>query len=252
MPYQVKIPVFEGPLDLLLHLLDKNEVDICNIPIALITQQYLEYLSYAQEVDLELTSEFLLMACTLLAIKARMLLPKTKAQQPEEEEEDPRQELVEKLIQYKLYKESAQLFKDLESQQGKKFFREIDELQLLRMFPPPNPVGDVSVLDLFSVYQHVLRKLEKKGEYLSVSREKVTIRQKIEVIMQELRKKPHGLSFAKLLEAAADRAEIIVVFLAILELARQGVITLMQAGLFADIQIFLTAPVTENEKGVLL
>ncbi len=249
MSYQVKIPIFEGPMDLLLHLLDKNEVDIYNIPIALITQQYLEYIAMAQEVDLELTSEFLLMACTLLSIKARMLLPNSKAAPEEEELKDPRQELVDKLLEYKLYKEKAQAFKELAIQQGKIYWREVDEARLLRMFPLPNPVGEISAADLFSVYQQMLRKIEKKGEFFSITREEMTIQNKIALISRLILEKPNGLSFTKLLDGAKSKSEIIVIFLAVLELTRQGSIVLVQLSLFSDIQIFLKAPVIANEKG---
>lgn len=143
MPYEVKIPVYEGPMDLLLQLIDDNEVDIYDIPIALITQQYLDYLNLAEEMDLELTSEFVLMACTLLSIKAKMLLPKPPKIEEEEDEIDPRQELVDKLLEYKLFKEKAEVFKSMETKQAMVFTREVDEVKLLQEFPPDNPLGTI-------------------------------------------------------------------------------------------------------------
>ncbi|MCR4442903.1 MAG: segregation/condensation protein A [Peptococcaceae bacterium] len=240
MVYKIKVPVFEGPLDLLLHLIEKNEVDIYNIPIALIVQQYLEYLALAREVDLELTSEFLLMVCTLLAIKARMLLPRHAASsEEEEEEEDPRRELVEKLLEYKIYKEVAGEFREKEILWSKVFWREIDEAKLLKEFPPLNPLGTVTMADLFTAYNHVLRKYEKKREVVSITRDEITVREKIEYILNRLYKKPSGLSFKSLFSGMSSRSEVIVTFLALLELARRGTVMLRQAHLFSDILIFL-------------
>ena len=239
MAYQVKVPVFEGPLDLLLHLIDKNEVDIYDIPIALITQQYLDYLALAGEVDLELTSEFLLMACTLLAIKARMLLPQHAAPEEEEGLEDPRQELVEKILEYKLYKEKAAEFRKLENDQAKVFWREIDEYRLLREFLPDNPLGDISMKDLMQAYNHILRKIEKKREVVAITREEITVQEKMGELIVHLKKKPSGLSFNGLFRGAADRVEVIVTFLALLELARRNLIILRQNRLFSNIRIYL-------------
>jgi len=239
MAYQVKVPVFEGPLDLLLHLIEKNEVDIYDIPIALITQQYLDYLQLAGEIDLELTSEFLLMACTLLAIKARMLLPKHISSKDEEDEGDPRQELVEKILEYKLYKEKAGEFRRMENEQSRVFWREIDEDRLLKEFPPSNPLGAVSLEDLLMAYNQILRKIEKKREVISITREEITVQEKIAEILERLRKKPSGLSFNRLFGSAANREEVIVTFLALLELARRKHIILRQNRLFSDIRIYL-------------
>lgn len=239
MSYQVKIPVFEGPMDLLLHLIEKNEVDIYDIPISLITQQYLDYLALAEELDLELTSEFLLLACTLLSIKARMLLPKPPRLQPDEEEVDPRQELVEKIIEYKLFKEKAERFKEMEGSQAKVFWREIDEVKLLKEFPPSNPLGSVEMEDLIKAYRQVMRKLEKKNEVVSISRIEITLQDKMEYIISRLKKRPQGLSFTQILSRAASRDELIISFLAILELARRGQIRLEQKTLFAKIVISL-------------
>lgn len=226
-------------MDLLLHLLEKNEVDIYNIPVALITQQYLEYLSLAGEVDLELTSEFLVMACTLLTLKARMLLPKQVHTTEEEEGEDPRQELVERLLEYKIYKEKAQEFKEMELKQAKVFWREIDEARLVREFPPSNPLGSVSPEELFKAYHQVLRKVEKRMGVVSITRESITIQEKMVYILHRLDKKASGLSFYQLFSQSSNYEEVIVTFLALLELTRRGMIILRQSRLFSDILIFL-------------
>lgn len=239
MSYQVKIPVFEGPMDLLLHLIEKNEVEIYDIPISLITQQYLDYLALAEELDLELTSEFLLLACTLLSIKAKMLLPRPSRLLVDEEEIDPRQELVEKIIEYKLYKEKAERFKEMEGLQAKVFWREIDEVKLLKEFPPSNPLGSVGMEDLLKAYRQVMRRLEKKNEIVSITRLEITLQDKMEYIVSRLKKKPQGVSFTNLLSRSASRDELIISFLAILELARRGLIRLEQKNLFAKIIVSL-------------
>ncbi len=239
MNYEVRIPDFEGPLDVLLHLIEKNEIDIYDIPIALITEQYLEYLAGAGELDLELTSEFLLMACTLLSIKVKMLLPKHQKAEEEEIEEDPRQALVEKLLEYKQYKEKAAEFKNMETAQAVAFWREVDEVKLLSEFPSANPLGSVSLQDMLEAYYHVLRKAERKKEVISIDREEITIQEKIREIVTVLEERPGGVVFYELFSSAGRPDEVVVTFLALLELARRGVVMLRQSGLFADIIVFL-------------
>lgn len=247
MSYQVRLPVFEGPLDLLLHLIEKNEVDIYDIPIALITEQYLEYLALSEKIDLELTSEFLLMACTLLSIKARMLLPASVCTDDEDMVDDPRSELVQKILEYKLYKEMAEEFKERETAQNKVFWRQVDEAALLKQFPPANPLGTVSTQDLIKVYSHILRKIEKKKEVYSITREEITIQEKIEYILAVLTEKSAGMSFYRLFSGLTTRGEVIVTFLALLELSRRGILLLRQSHLFGDILIFLKNPKEEED-----
>ncbi|HOB82745.1 MAG TPA: segregation/condensation protein A [Peptococcaceae bacterium] len=254
MSYQVKLPVFEGPMDLLLHLIEKNELDIYNIPIALITQQYLDYLARAEELDLELTSDFLVMASTLLAIKARMLLPKPVVETVEEEEgPDPRAELVEKLLEYKAYKEKANFFREREECQSRYFWREIDEGKLLKEFRPANPVGSLSMNDLMVVLCKVLKKVEERLEFVSISREEITIQDKITGILALLDEPSlgKGLSFYQLLDVPhITKEEVIVTFLALLELIKLGKIYVQQKGMFDDIYIFSMQTVMTERKGV--
>lgn len=247
MTYQVRLPIFEGPLDLLLHLIKENEIDIYNIPLALITQQYLDYLDKAQEMDLELTSDFVVMACTLLAIKAKMLLPKQEEEKADEKAElDPRTELVKRLIEYKEYKEKAKLFRKLETTQADCFWREINEAQLLKKFPPANPIGETTSGDLLTVFKEVLKKIAEKEEVISLSKEEVTVQAKIDYILALLQKKPEGFSFAELISSCFTKEKIIVTFLALLELVRLNKIFLEQKELFADIYI-LAKPQKEGE-----
>lgn len=226
-------------MDLLLHLLEKNEVDIYDIPIADITQQYLEYMDQAEESDLELTSEFLLMACTLLAIKAKMLLPRNKPIPEDMLEIDPRAELVEKLIEYRIYRDMAENFKEREHIQSRIFYREIKEDDLIKQFPITNPLANVTLTDLIGAYSKVLRKIDKRKEVFSISREEITIKDKMDSILNKLHRAPAGLVFERLFYSAADRKELIITFLALLELSRKGTIIIRQSSLFADILIFL-------------
>lgn len=241
MAYQVKIPVFEGPLDLLLHLIENNEMDIYNIPIAVITEQYLEYLARAEEIDLELTSEFLLMACTLLSIKARMLLPKKTLSTDEEELElDPRQELIAKLIEYKQYKEHAIVLKKLEEDQTKIYWRECDEIKVLKEISSPVLSMEPLCLDvLLKAYSQVITNLEKKSRIVLIAREKLTVQEKIIQLTKKLVSHPAGVSFMELFPPKVCKEEIIITFLALLEMSRQGSIYIRQRQLFADILIFL-------------
>ena len=247
MTYQVRLPIFEGPMDLLLHLIEENEIDIYNIPIALITQQYLDYLDRAGQMDLELTSEFIVMACTLLSIKARMLLPTPIVETADDEQElDPREELVQRLLEYKEYKEKAKVFQELEERQSRCFWREIDDAQLLKKFPPPNPIGTVTWEDLAHVFSNILEKVEKREQIISLSREEITVRDKTEYIMAMLQEKPQGLSFYQLIATAVSKEEVIVTFLALLELVKLGKVFVRQKNLFKDIYIFMM-PLEEGQ-----
>ena len=142
--YQIKLENFEGPLDLLLHLIEKNEIDIYDIPIAKITDQYITYIRDIEQLDLDSASEFLVLAATLLAIKAKMLLPKP-IKLLEEVEKDPREELVARLLEYKKFKEAAGLLKGRENEMHKVFLRKQDEEQLVNKFDPSNPVENISI-----------------------------------------------------------------------------------------------------------
>lgn len=241
MGYQVKLPIFEGPLDLLLHLIRENEIDIYNIPIALITQQYLDYLDCAQKIDLDLTSDFIVMACTLLAIKAKMLLPQSVVEIAEEEMAvDPREELVQRLLAYREYQEKAKIFQQLGEKQAQHFAREIDEKKLLQEFPPLNPLGNITWEDLQNAFSRVLCDNEKNMEIVSLAREEITVQKKTAHILDLLQKKPQGISFNRLIARTQTKEEVIVTFLALLELVRLERVSLRQKSLFTDIYVFLT------------
>lgn len=239
MKYQIKIEVFEGPFDLLFHLIEKNEVDIYNIPIAEITHQYLAYLGEMQSLDLEIASEFLVMAATLLSIKAKMLLPKPpKVLEEEEPEDDPRDELVERLLDYKKYKIIAEFLHQQEEHQGKVFFRPNEEEFFLSMFAHKNPLEGVNLEDLKDALAQILSKNFDLVPIKEIPREEITIKKKMEEITKVLESYPEGISFFDLFTCPVSKIEVVVQFLALLELMRVQYIKVSQASLNGDIMIF--------------
>lgn len=238
MNYQVVLPVFEGPMDLLLHLIDTNELDIYNIPIAFITGQYMDYLNKAEAIDLTLSGDFVLMAGTLLTIKARMLLPKRIQPADEEgETEDPRDELVEKLLEYRLYKEKAAEFKALEQSQSRVFFREVDDKILLQLFPAPNPVGKLTTDDLTRTFMQILESLAGREKFIQLPRDTVTIQAQISYLLKIIKQQPGGIAFRSLLSGDSLRT-MVTTFMALLELLHRGKIWARQKESFGEIYLF--------------
>jgi segregation and condensation protein A len=240
MSYQVVLPEFEGPLDLLLHLIDSHELDIYNIPIAFITGQYMDYLKKAEEIDLNLSGEFMVMAGTLLVIKAKMLLPRRPQEDSSGEDgADPRDELVEKLLEYRLYKENAQELKRLEASRTKIYFREVDESRLLSLFPQPNPVGNLKPADLQSSFLEMLRLMAARGNIITVAKDKVSVNDTMAQIMLDLSRQPGGMRFAQLWDECGDINEAVAIFLALLELLAKGKAWARQKELFGEIFVGL-------------
>jgi segregation and condensation protein A len=240
MKYQIKLEVFEGPFDLLFHLIDKNEVDIYDIPISEITQQYLAYLEEMQSLDLEIASEFLVMAATLLAIKARMLLPKLPKVLEEEspEEEDPRDELVARLLEYKKYKLIADYLHRQEKEQRKVFFRPNEEDLFISLFADQNPLEGVQIDDLKAALIQVLKKNFDLEPMKEIPREEITIKKKMTEITVILQKHPQGISFFSLFNNSVSKVEVVVQFLALLELMRKKEVKVSQSSLCGDIFIY--------------
>ncbi len=240
---KVHLDVFEGPLDLLLHLIEKNKMNIYDIPIAEVTDQFLEYIHQAEEQDLEVMSEFLVMAATLLQIKSRMLLPVSLPQK--EEEEDPREELVAKLLEYKMYKQLSLLLKQRESKGQQVLYKPPtypEGLQLEATPLSPNDILDhISLQQIYNAFQDVIKRNQAKidpirHDFGSISKEVYTIEQKVEWIYELLMVTP-VVYFEDLFYADADRVEIIVTFLALLELIKQKKIKISQEQIFDPIQI---------------
>ncbi len=222
----LRLPVFEGPMDLLLYLIRRDEVDVFDIPIAHITREYLLSLKWMQANRLEVGGEFLVMAATLLAIKARMLLPRSPSGDPEGCEEDPRRDLVERILEYKAFKESAQLFRQLEEEQSKRFPRGSYALPLDRAsLKVERALQDVSLFDLLAAFKLAVDRLEENPPQYDISLYPETMDKRMEQLRQRLREHPK-IAFSALIEEERTRLAIIVIFLAILEMVRQGEIRL--------------------------
>ena len=232
MTYKVKLDVFEGPLDLLLYLIKKNEVDIYNIPIARITDQYLEYMELMQLLDLNIAGEFLVMAATLMHIKSKMLLPPDETQDAEEDA-DPRAELVQRLLEYKKFKEAASELSAMEAHQ-KHFFARVgpgfDESEFAG-----DEMFEASLFDLITAFTKVLKEIPR-DIFHQVIKDEFTVSEKIHDILHMLVEKP-ALSFMELLRAAKNKMEVITTFLATLELIRLKEIVIRQVAEFEDIEI---------------
>lgn len=243
MGIPVKLQVFEGPLDLLLHLIDKNKIDIYDIPIVEITNQYMEYIRAMEKEDLNVMSEFLLMAATLLDIKCRMLLPKEVNE--EGEEEDPRQELVEQLLEYKMYKYMSYELKDRQVDGEMVLYKDstIPE-EVLEYVEPVDMdalLGDLTLVKLNRIFKDVMRRQVDKidpvrSTFGKIEKEEVTLPEKLDYVTDYARihKK---FSFRELLEKQCSKVQLIVTFLAVLELMKVGTVFIEQEQQFDDIII---------------
>ena len=243
MAIPVKLRVFEGPLDLLLHLIDVNKIDIYDIPISLITDQYLDYIHQMEKQDMEVMSEFLVMAATLLRIKSKMLLP--VEEKLEEETDDPRQELVERLLEYKMYKYAAGELKDMQVSAQKAFYKGTTLPKGLKYEEPPvdldELVGDLDLNKLHEIFKSVMKRASDKidpirSRYGKIEQEEINLSDKMGEI-ETLIKTRRRLSFRGLLEKQRTRMNTIVTFLAVLELMKNGKIHIQQENLFDDIII---------------
>ncbi len=243
MAIPVKLEVFEGPLDLLLHLIDKNKVDIYDIPIVEITEQYLEYIKQMESQDMNVMSEFLLMAATLIDIKCRMLLPKEVNE--DGEEEDPRAELVQKLLEYKMYKYMSLELKDRQVDASRNMYRVRNLPEEVAAYRQPinyeELVGDVTLNKLHEIFRFMVKRQEDKidpirSQYGNIEKEEVDMDAKL-LFVEAYAREHKQFSFRKLLEKQSGRMEIIVTFLVILELMKTGKITIHQEEIFDDIII---------------
>ncbi|KUO73674.1 MAG: hypothetical protein APF77_22925 [Clostridia bacterium BRH_c25] len=236
MAINVKLHAFEGPLDLLLHLIEKAEVDIYDIPIAEITDQYLKYISMMEIHDLEVSSEFLVMAATLLEIKSKMLLPKPKKEEDGADAIDPREELIQKLIEYKKYKEASLELKDKLGTFDKVFYKAPEPIE--DYINDVTAISNVSLDMLYISFRNILLKNEskKRTNFSEIYREVITVDDKIKLINKLLASKP-TFFFDDLFLNCCNRYEIIVTFLAILELLKRRSLFIEQERNFARILI---------------
>ncbi len=238
-----KLENFEGPLDLLLHLIEKNKIDIYNIPIAEITEQYLDYVSELREEDLDIVSDFLVMAATLLEIKSRMLLPKEVDE--EGEEIDPRAELVRRLLEYKKYKYMAALLRQREDGAGLYFYKVPTIPKEVEKYTPPvdleELLKDVNLEKLRETLMDIVKRREDaidqvRAKFGVIKRERISLQGRIRDVLEYARK--HGsFSFRHMVRKKDDKMDVVVSFLAVLELMKMGKITLNQEKPFADMDI---------------
>ena len=243
MAIPVKLEVFEGPLDLLLHLIDKNKVDIYDIPIVEITEHYLEYIKQLQQSDMNIMSEFLVMAATLIDIKCRMLLPKEVNE--EGEEEDPRAELVQKLLEYKMYKYMSFELRDRQVDAAKSMYREQSLPEEVAAYKKPldyeELIGDMNLNKLHEIFKSIVRKQEDKidpirSQYGNIVKEEIDMDMKT-LYVEAFAREHKNFSFRNLLEKQSSKMEMIVTFLIILEMMKTGKIFISQENIFDDIII---------------
>jgi segregation and condensation protein A len=239
MQYQVKLDIFEGPLDLLLYLIKKNEVDIYDIPIALITGQYLEYLDLMRELNLDIAGEFLVMASTLIKIKSQMLLPPVEGEGEGEDEADPRAELMEHLLEYQRYKEAAQQLFTRELLEKDIFTRPLTD-EPGQAKSEEDVLIEASLFDLVDALRKVIERKDLPEHYMGVAVEKITVRDKIISILQQLKQTPQ-IVFQSLFDPLVTRYEIVVAFLAVLELIRLRAIRVFQIQPYGEIRIVALA-----------
>ena len=239
----VKLTAFEGPLDLLLFLIEKNKVNIYDIPIVTITEQYLEYVNQMEQNDMDVMSEFLVMAATLIRIKAKMLIPSQEKET--EEEEDPREELVRRLLEYKMYKYAAFELRDMQLDAGRAVFKKPTIPKEVRQhkeeIDPALLVDGMTLAKLNEIFKSIMRKqIDKvdpiRSKFGTIEKEEVNIEDKMREIRETVRGL-RGISFRTLLDMQASKINIIVTFMSVLELMKVGAITIRQEELFGDIVI---------------
>lgn len=238
--YKVKFEVFEGPLDLLLYLIKKEEVDIYEVNLTRLATQFIEYIETMRMLDLEIAGEFLVMAATLMYIKSRELLPVDQQAQVEGEEEgeDPRWELIRQLVEYKKFKDAATQLQVLEVQQEDVFPRIPGRLEFE---PEAAPRVEASIFDLVNAVNVVLKRFTKREDLRDIFEDKWTVSEKIEHLLRVLDAR-RGVRFSELFEGVTSRSEVVVTFLALLELIRLKQLAALQREPFGEIEICRAAP----------
>ena len=233
--YKVKLEIFEGPLDLLLYLVKRDEVDIYDISLERITKQYLEYLQAFKELNIDVAGEFVVMAANLIYLKSRSLLPADQ-QPPEEDvdEEDPRWELIRQLIEYKKFKEAASQLQVRQLEQESMFVRQGNGSEFA--IHAPLRMGEVGIFQLINAFQAVIKRVEAREDLREIFGEHYTVSDKIEWILQRVRDGV-PLRFSELFVSMASRVEVVVTFLALLELIRLRQVRASQADPFAEIEL---------------
>ncbi|MCD4780531.1 MAG: segregation/condensation protein A [Candidatus Omnitrophica bacterium] len=235
MNYKIKLDIFEGPLDLLLYLIKKNDMDIINIPIVEITDQYMRFIDLMKMLDLDTVGDFLVMAATLMQIKSRMLLPPAPSE-IEEEEDDPRDELVKRLQEYKRFKEIADILKEKETERNQLFSRQYEEETLKKFKKDAEEVYfEANLFDLINAFSSALKKIPEEIIH-EIIKEGYTVEKKIHAILQVLLTQP-SIRLNSLFEQSRSKLEVVVTFLAVLELIRLKEIKAVQQRAFSEIEI---------------
>lgn len=246
-PY-VELSAFQGPLDLLLHLIQQDKIDIYDISIAQIADQFIEAVRQMEALDMEVTSEFLVLAAQLLYMKSRSLLPKPLKEESEVEIGDPRQELIERLIAYRTFKEAAQTLGMLEVSSGQKYFRSVDIDEIRSQFEEADPLDGVGFSELWEAFCHVIVRAEQGVEIKTVEPDEVSIDKMMDDVLRRVILHPHGTRFSQLIRGNT-RMEVIVSFLALLELLKTGKIRCEQSAPQQDIYLFPTEKAWEFTEG---
>lgn len=229
--YHVDLDLFEGPLDLLLHLIKKEDVDLYNIPVAHILQRYLEYLQLAHELNIDLAGEFILMASELAYIKSQMLLPQEPVAE-EDEGPDPREELVRRLLEYQQFKEAAQFLKERPQLNRDVFSHQAEPIELPE---GSEPLIEVDTISLISAFHDVLRRMPDEHVH-EVKADRISVSERMVALVERLKKTPE-LEFRDLFEGERSRIDLVVTFLALLEMAKLRMIRITQEGPYAPIYV---------------
>jgi len=246
----VELPVFQGSLDLLLHLIQKNKINIYDIPIAEIADQFIETIKKFETFDLEITSEFLVLAAQLLFLKSRQLLP--ESQKTTDDlllEQELKQDLIDRLITYKTFKNISAYLASKEKSTGNKYFRDADLDEVITQLTPPDPLVGIEITDLLKAFEGVLKRIEKGEDIpLHVQIEQIPVDLMMNDIIRKLILKPKGIKFREILKYGS-KIEIIIAFIALLELLKDGKVKSEQRGKYNDIFIVPTEKAWDFEDG---
>ena len=236
-PYLIRLELYEGPLDLLLHLIKENKMDIHDIQIALITEQYLQVLDMMQELNLEIAGEFLVMAATLAHIKSKVLLPPEPSEaDPEEEGKDPREELIRRLLEYQKYKNAAEQL-NARPHLGRDVFSRESTLRSAMLKEMPRELAEISIFKLVEAFHGILKQLSLEKPH-QINLEPLHIRECVDDIVTKIRTSSDGaIRFIDIFDKKTSRKRIVVTFLALLDLIRRGAIKIYQSESFSDIQL---------------
>jgi len=240
MDYQVVLDSFEGPLDLLLHLIKKHELDIMDIPVSLITEQYLKHIEVMKTLNLDVAGEYILMAATLMHIKSKMLLPPSEEEETEEDGADPREELVKRLLEYKKYKEASEELLSMDMLDRENFLKGFVE-DLEEMDSEAETSHDVTLFDLMEALSDLLKEAKTYNPH-EVNLEKVSVKEKIDMITKKISIEG-SLTFRSLFDKASSKNDIIATFLALLELVKMSKVRAFQGETFGVIRISSTETV---------